>query len=81
MDQRRYEDYEPESLAAMLEENAMPNGKLIDQMMAALAKKNLERQQQDGVRDPVTGKIKSKPRRGTDVPRNKPQKRATGRGR
>ena len=56
-------------------------GKHVDQMMAALAKKNLERQQQDALRDPVTGEIKSKPRRGTGPVSNKPQKRVTGRGR
>lgn len=57
-------------------------GKHVDQMMAALAKKNLQRQQQDAARDPETGEIISKPRRGTGpVPNNKPQKRITGRGR
>ena len=55
-------------------------GKHVDQMMAALAKKNLERQRQDLLRDPETGEIKSKPRRGTG-PANKPPKRASGRGR
>lgn len=60
-----------------------PNqGKHVDQMMAALAKKNLQRQQQDAHRDPVTGEVRSKPRRGTGpVPANKPQKKASGRGR
>ena len=57
-------------------------GKHVDQMMAALAKKNLRLQQQDAARDPETGEIKSKPRRGTGpVPGNKPQKKVTGRGR
>lgn len=56
-------------------------GKHVDQMMAALAKKNLERQQQDSLRDPVTGEIKSKPRRGIGPSNNKPQKRTAGRGR
>lgn len=57
------------------------SGRLIDQMMAALAKKNQQQQQQDQHRDPVTGEIKSKPRRGTGPVSNKPQKRVTGRGR
>jgi len=58
-------------------------GKHVDQMMAALAKKNLERQQQDAVKDPETGEIRYKPRRGTGpVPGSKPQKKkVTGRGR
>lgn len=56
-------------------------GRYIDQMMAALAKKNLKQQQTEQYRDPVTGEIKSKPRRGTGPVSNKPQKRASGRGR
>ena len=61
----------------------MPNnkGKHVDQMMAALARKNLQQREQDQHRDPVTGEIKSKPRRGTGPVANKPQKRVTGRGR
>ena len=61
----------------------MPNnkGKHVDQMMAALARKNLQQREQDQHRDPVTGEIKSKPRRGTGPVSNKPQKRVTGRGR
>lgn len=57
------------------------SGRLIDQMMAALAKKNLQQRELDQHRDPVTGEIKSKPRRGTGPASNKPQKRASGRGR
>lgn len=58
------------------------SGRLIDQMMAALAKKNQKQRELDQHRDPVTGEIKSKPRRGTGpVSGNKPQKRASGRGR
>ena len=56
-------------------------GKHIDQMMAALARKNLQQREQDQHRDPVTGEIKSKPRRGTGPVSNKPQKRSAGRGR
>ena len=56
-------------------------GRFIDQMMAALAKKNLQQRQLDQHRDPVTGEIKSKPRRGTGPVSNKPQKRTSGRGR
>ena len=61
----------------------MPNNKgtHVDQMMAALARKNLQQREQDQHRDPVTGEIKSKPRRGTGPVSNKPQKRVTGRGR
>jgi len=67
----------------MLEEKIMPegSGKFIDQMMAALAKKNLQQKEQDKHRDPVTGEVKTKPRRGTGPVGNKPQKRASGRGR
>lgn len=57
------------------------SGRLIDQMMAALAKKNLQKQQDEAGRDPVTGEIKIKPRRGTGPVTNKPQKRSAGRGR
>lgn len=57
------------------------SGRLIDQMMAALAKKNLQQREQEQHRDPVTGEIKSKPRRGTGPVSNKPQKRSAGRGR
>jgi hypothetical protein len=57
------------------------SGRFIDQMMAALAKKNLQKQQDQAGRDPVTGEIKSKPRRGTGPANNKPQKRSAGRGR
>lgn len=57
------------------------SGRLIDQMMAALAKKNLQQRELDQHRDPVTGEIKSKPRRGTGPSNNKPQKRSAGRGR
>lgn len=61
----------------------MPENKnrFIDQMMAALAKKNQQKQQMDQHRDPVTGEIKSRPRRGTGPVSNKPQKRSAGRGR
>ena len=57
------------------------SGKFIDQMMAALAKKNLKNREMDAHRDPVTGEVKTKPRRGTGPVGNKPQKRASGRGR
>ena len=57
-------------------------GKYVDQMMTALAKKNQLRQQQDALRDPATGEIRSKPRRGTGpVPGQKPPRKASGRGR
>lgn len=56
------------------------SGRLIDQMMAALAKKNIKQREQDQHRDPVTGEIKSKPRQSTG-PLNKPHKRSAGRGR
>lgn len=56
-------------------------GRHIDQMMAALARKNLQQREMDQHRDPVTGEIKSKPRRGTGPVGNKPQRRSAGRGR
>lgn len=56
-------------------------GKHIDQMMAALARKNLKQRELDQHRDPVTGEMQSKPRRGTGPVSNKPQKRSAGRGR
>lgn len=69
----------------MLEEKIMPesSGKFIDQMMAALAKKNLKNREMDAHRDPATGEIKkSKPRRGTGrIAPNSAGKRISGRGR
>ena len=61
----------------------MPNkGKHIDQMMAALARKNQQQQHLDQYRDPATGELRTKPRRGTGIMSgNRPQKKVTGRGR
>lgn len=84
MDHQRYEDYEPESLAAMPKEIIMSEnkGRYIDQMMAALAKKNQQQRQIDSYRDPQTGEIKSKPRRNTGPGAGiKPMKKISGRGR
>ena len=61
----------------------MPNkGKHIDQMMAALARKNQQQQHLDQYRDPATGELNTKPRRGTgNGLGSKPIKKFTGRGR
>jgi len=57
-------------------------GKHIDQMMAALARKNQQHTHHDQYRDPVTGELKTKPPRGTgNSAGSKPIKKFTGRGR
>jgi hypothetical protein len=74
MEYQRYEDYEPESLAAMCQQENMMSFQ--DQIKAALAKKQAA-QHPDTKTDAGTKARAGKP----PVVANKPQKKVTGRGR